>query len=209
MAALLFLFSQKAAAQIEIGLKVSPSLTYLRTSAPAAFNLQSEGSKVGIGFGVVADYFFGTNYAFSSGLLFNSKGGSISVQPDGAGKMEQEVGLHYIEIPLALKLYTNEIATDTRVYFMAGGSLNTLVGARIDGEKADAEGDKYTKQFNLFEFGALLGAGAELQMGPSTKIFGGLSYHHGLTNVDDNLSKGNSNVEIKNSGFSLDLGIKF
>lgn len=211
--AISFLGAQEASAQVEIGVKVSPSITYQRFVAPKELNLKSDGASVGIGFGVIADYFFGTNYAFHSGVVFNVKGGSFTSQyTDEFGnnvKFESENSLHYIEIPLALKLYTNEVAPDIRAYFTAGGTLNTMVGARIDGEKVDDEGEKYTKQFNLFEVGAIVGAGAEWQLGESTKFFGGLTYQHGLTDVNDSVGGEDSKLEVKNSLFSLDFGIKF
>ncbi|WP_197088600.1 porin family protein [Rufibacter radiotolerans] len=217
MATVLFC-SQEAAAQVEIGVKVSPSVTSTRTIAKDQYNFKNEGAGVGFGLGVIADYFFGTNYAFSTGLLYNVKGGEVSYSYKGPNDLDKkpysdDINLQYIEIPVALKLFTNEVATDTRVYFLAGGSLNTLLAAKVNDKKVDNDsGDKFTKRFNTFEIGALLGAGVEWQLGESTKVFGGLSYQRGLTDVDDDFYSGifeDNKVELKNNTFSVDLGLKF
>ncbi|MBC3540462.1 porin family protein [Rufibacter sediminis] len=218
--AALFCFSQEASAQVEIGVKVSPSVTSTRTIAKDQYNFKNDGAGVGFGLGVIADYFFGTNYAFSSGLLYNVKGGEVAYNytqnVDGVTTNKSgsdDINLQYLEIPLTLKLFTNEVAPETRLYFQAGGSLNTMLAAKVNDKKVeDSSGDKYTKRFNTFEIGAVLGAGAEWQLGQSTKVFGGLSYHRGLTDVDDNYYSGtfgDKKVELKNNSFALDFGIKF
>jgi len=216
--AFFFLSAQDAAAQVEIGIKVSPSIASTRTIAQSKYNLKSDGASGGFGFGVIADYFFGVNYAFSTGLLYNIKGGDVaynySESIDGTTTVksaEDALSLHYLEVPLSLKLFTNEVAPDVRVYFQAGGSLNAMLAGRVNGDKVDSYGDKYTKRFNLFEIDGLLGAGAEWQLGQSTKLFGGLSYHHGLTDIDSFYEEelGDSKIELKNSTFAIDFGIKF
>jgi hypothetical protein len=55
------------------------------------------------------------------------------------------------------------------------------------------------------------GAGVEYQLGQSTKLLAGISYHHGLIDFDRYFerNRGFSDVNIKNSVFALDLGLKF
>jgi hypothetical protein len=216
----LLAFSEQAAAQIEIGVKISPSVASTRTIAKDQYNFKNEGARVGFGMGIIADYFFGTNYAFSTGLLYNVKGGEVSYdfsQTTGSTNTrisgQDDINLQYLEIPVSLKLFTNEIAPDTRLYFQAGTSLNTMLAAKVNDKKVDNDtGDRFTKRFNTFEIGALLGAGAEWTLGESTKLFGGISYHRGLTDVDNDYYSSvfsDTKVELKNSSFALDFGIKF
>lgn len=209
-------------AQVEIGLKVSPSLGYNRFTNPKDTKLVSEGTRVHFGGGIVLDYFFGENYAFATGLELMGKGGNMSYAysfTDAAGNNvnrisseKLEFGLQYLQVPVTLKLFTNDVAPDTRVYFQVGGELGGLIGARIGGEKTDANGNKFSKRFNTPEAGALLGAGAELQMGKSTKVFGGLSYHHGLTDISDKTflpEIESRDIKFQNSYFCFDVGMKF
>ena len=216
-----------ASAQVEIGLKVSPSITSLRTESRSEQNFQNDKSKLSIGGGLIVDYFFGQNYAFSTGFLLTGKGGTISynnyqaIDPNDPLLPErtstQKIGLQYLEVPVTVKLYTNDVATDTKLYFQVGGSANVAVASRINGNKfyddpATAEGEtKALKHFIFPDAALLLGVGAEYQVGQSTKLLAGISYHRGLVNIDryfDN-TRGFDGVTIKNNEVALDLGIKF
>ena len=211
-----------ASAQFEIGLKVSPSVTSLRAESPADHAFTSDGSQFGFGGGLVVDYFFGENYAFSTGLLLSGKGGSISYKDVASGTsgqplaVKQKFNTQYLEIPLTVKLFTNEIAPATRLYFQVGGSLNVPIGTRINDGKfytdpVTSTENKASDYVYFFDADALAGFGAEYQLAKSTKVFAGISYHRGLVNIDHYFesTRGFKDVTIKNSSFGLDLGIKF
>lgn len=218
-----------ASAQVEIGLKVSPSITSLRADSPSSTaigdNFTSDGNKLSFGGGLVVDYFFGENYAFSTGLLLTGKGGTFSYNETknstGGGNglnftNSLKITTQYLELPLSVKLFTNEITTDTRLYFQVGGSLNVPIGTRVNGEKFYVDPSNNTSvkagdYVKFFDADALAGAGAEYQLGKSTKLFAGLSYHRGLVDIDNYFESTRKfkDVTIKNSGFALDLGIKF
>lgn len=215
---LLFLFAGfTSMAQVEIGLMVSPTISSPRFIAEDKYNFKNEGGKLGLGVGVIADYFFSQNYAFSTGVVYRSKGGELSysyTREDNGTTLttqgQDDNSLQYIELPVSLKLFTNEIAPGTILYFQVGASLNTKVSAKVNDEKV-INGEKVSKRFSIFEADAILGGGAEFQMGESTKLFAGLTYHRGLSNIDDYYRDvlGDDNIGIKNSGFSLDVGVKF
>jgi hypothetical protein len=218
-----------ASAQVEIGLKVSPSITSLRADSPSGTavgaNFASDGSQLGFGGGLIVDYFFGENYAFSTGLLLTGKGGTITYNETknstGGGngldfKNSLKITSQYLEVPVSVKLFTNEVTTDVRLYFQVGGSLNVPIGTRVNGEKfyidpsnnASIKASDYVK---FFDADALAGFGAEYQLAKSTKVFAGLSYHRGLVDIDSYFESERKfkDVTIKNSGFALDLGLKF
>lgn len=207
-----------ASAQVEIGLKVSPSVTHLRADSPAAYGFQNNKSKLSLGGGIIVDYFFGENYAFSTGLELTGKGGTISYFDAARNnqRVEQKIGLQYLQVPLTVKLFTNDITTDTKLYFQLGGSLNAAIAGRIDGEKrytdpATRQEVKASKYVIVPDAGLRAGFGVEYQLGQSTKVLAGLSYHRGLLNIDNYFGdeRGFKDVELKNSEFALDLGIKF
>jgi len=210
-----FLMTSAAFAQWEIGLKLTPSIAGNRVVAPDNFNFKNLNAKTHFGGGVIADYFFTENYAFSTGLIYNARGAGVSYNytPATGARLQgsDEFSIQYLEIPVTLKLYTNDIATDTKVYFQAGGSLDPRISAKVNNDKLDANDNKNTKHFNFMDISVLIGAGAEKQVGESTKVFGGLSYHRGLADIDNYYEDqfGTKNIEIKNSYFALDLGLKF
>lgn len=201
-------------AQVEIGLQLSPTISGNRFVAEDRYNFEKENNKLRLGVGVVVDYFFAQNYAFSTGLMYRSKGSEISyTDSDNNGNPfteKDDLSIQYIQLPLTLKLFTNEVAPGTILYFQVGGALNTKVAAQVDNKKV-INGDKVIKRFNIFETDAILGGGVEFELGQSTKIFGGLTYHRGLTNIDDHYKKklGDKNISVKNNGVSVDFGLKF
>jgi hypothetical protein len=209
---LFFVAGFSAMAQVEIGLQISPAIAGNRFVAEDKYGFEKENSSLRLGVGVIADYFFAQNYAFSTGLFYRSKGSEISyLSPDGSSaRLQDDISLQYLAIPVTLKLFTNEVAPGTILYFQVGGSLNTKVAAQVNGKKV-IDGNKVTKRFNIFEADAILGAGAEYQIGQSTKIFGGLTYHRGLTDIDDFYEErlGDKNISLKNNGVSIDVGVKF
>jgi hypothetical protein len=212
-----------AFAQVEIGLKVSPSISYFRASSPSQYNFQGDGAKFSLGGGIFVDYFFGQNYAFNTGLFLTGKGGSYSYHEpisNNSALISQKLAIQYLEVPATIKLFTNEVAPDVRLYFQVGGSIAFPVGSRINGDKyftdpyplGNGGGQTQASDHVLFVDANLIGGvGAEYQLGQSTKLLVGLSYHHGLVNLDRYFekSRGFSDVSIKNSVFALDLGIKF
>lgn len=197
-------------AQIEIGLQVSPTISSNRFVAEDRHGFEKESNNLRLGVGVIADYFFAQNYAFSTGLIYRGKGSEISYITTDPTREKDDLTIQYIELPLTLKLFTNEVAPGTILYFQVGGSLNTKVAAQVDDKKV-INSEKVIKRFNIFEADAILGGGAEFQMGQSTKLFAGLTYHRGLTDIDDFYEErlNDKNISIKNNGVSLDFGIKF
>ncbi|MGV3585994.1 MAG: porin family protein [Adhaeribacter sp.] len=216
LAVLFFLITSTAFAQWEIGIKITPSIATNRVVAPKEFGFKSLNAKTHFGGGVIADYFFRENYAISTGLIYNTRGAGVSyLTPNGSAnqKSSDEFAIQYLEIPVTLKLFTNEIATDMKLYFQAGGSLDPRITAKVNNEKLANNNDKYTRHFNILDISVLLGSGVEMQLGESTKVFGGLSYHRGLIDVDNFYEKrgqfNNNNISIKNTYVALDLGLKF
>ncbi len=210
-----------ASAQVEIGVKISPSITSLRADGPSANPFSGSDSKVGFGGGLIVDYFFGENYAFGTGLFLTGKGGSYTYTELAgtplATSITQKLTTQYIELPATIKLFTNEVAPDVKLYFQLGASVAVPIAARIDGEKffkdpfnGNKETEAYSHVFPV-DANALLGLGAEYQLGSRTKVLAGLSYHRGLIDLDRYFEKerGFKDVNIRNNVFALDLGMKF
>jgi len=132
---------------------------------------------------------------------------------------ESITNLQYLQIPVALKLFTNEVAPDVKLYFVVGGTA----GIKIQEKKIS-----YKDETNLFiepalgkgysfgDVGLLLGAGAEYRLGESTTLFGGLSYNRGLINVPSakgplvwNNKDASGLYDLSLNQISLEMGIKF
>lgn len=190
--------------QVKIGLQVSPGLSFnrVRDEAPAGeFSPSNLGARML--FGVIADYGFQENYFVSSGLFFVPK--RVGIRQEGSNDFREINRLHYLQIPATLKLFTNEVALDTRVYFQVGLTLDVKIL-----EDEIQEDANYIERFRPIDSSVLLGAGAEYRIGYNTILFGGLTYRRGLANVIRNYANPIADgLIVKNDILSLDLGIKF
>lgn len=185
------------AKKIQLGFTASPTFGWMSTSGSET--IKSNGLRTGFTYGVLGDFGFSDNYYFSSGLVVttvNAKVKSLAspVQPNSIYKIQ------YLEIPLTLKLKSNELQ-NSKFYGQFGLDANVKLGA-----KQEVEGDKevdISKNVNLFRLGLIIGGGAEWKVAQNMSILTGLSYNNGFTDVF------NGSEKAKNSFVSLNLGVFF
>src|SRR5699024_4570828 len=117
----LFLILFTANAQTKIGIKVSPLLSVNRVSTDDG-NIAAASDGVGLrfSFGPIVDFFLKENYYFSTGILYTPKRAGISIKDELGIQRSEDYKLQYLQIPAMIKLFTNELALDTRVYFKFG-----------------------------------------------------------------------------------------
>ncbi|CAA9294582.1 MAG: hypothetical protein AVDCRST_MAG56-4993 [uncultured Cytophagales bacterium] len=213
-------------AQVKLGLRLAPGLAVNSVVGDDTFDAaETNGASVRFSAGPIADFFFADNYAISTGLWYTVKRGSFRV-PGGLTDATTNAplgtqtiyNLQMIQIPVTVKLYTNEVAPDIRVYFQLGGTFDAKLA-----EKAKEEDDNILAQlseaqderaaYKPIDIGLYLGAGAEMVLGENTALFGGLNYNRGLVNalgrLDYNGSRINDDLKIRNQLISLEVGIKF
>lgn len=103
--------------KLHLGFLATSSYGWMSTDSK---NISGGGLKAGLGFGIYGDYFFADNYAFSLELLHSTQGYKIDIDSictynnsDGSFKKTGNVELNYrmrsFQIPITLKLRTNEI----------------------------------------------------------------------------------------------------
>lgn len=208
--------------QAKIGLRFAPTISFNSIDGEGIYeDVENNGSSIRFSAGLVTDFFFADNYAFSTGAWYTIKrfsiGGSIPDGANGVRPANSNYNLQYLQIPAALKLYTNEISPDLRVFFILGGTFDLKLA-----EKEKDEDNNWLYQlseiedknaFRPVDAGILLGAGVELQLGSNTGIFGGLNYNRSLANALSNIEytgeRISDDLKVKNSYLSLEIGLKF
>jgi hypothetical protein len=191
-----------AQAQVKLGVQLSPTLSFNRIDDDEALiGTNNDGVGGRLMAGILADYMFQENYYVSSGLFFTPKRVGLKTSTNS---VEEAYRLHYLQIPATIKLFTNEIALDTRVYFQAGFTLEIKILEDNISDDANLITD-----FKPIDSSLLLGTGVEHQFGYSTIVFGGFSYRRGLVNVVKSTDATLGDLIIKDDLFSLDLGVKF
>lgn len=202
-------------APVRLGFLARPSLTWLTADNR---ELDSKGVKPGFSFGLMVDMMLGgnANYAFSTGLLYNmADGGKLNysslqqfTSTDSVTQSLTDVKLNfqYLEIPLTLKLKTNQIGYMT--YF---GQLGLQCGVKLSAKRSGEhqskrdpetvkliEKENYNNETRLFNAGLLVGIGAEYNISGSTNILFGVTYFRGFTNVlKGNVYEVNENGEVE------------
>lgn len=193
-------------AQVRIGLQLNPTISSNRVETLSnTVNVSNDGSKLRFKFGPVVDIPVSETYYFSTGLLYAPKQGALKILDATTGVTSAELyNLQYLQIPLALKLFTNEIFLDTRLYF----SLGALAEIKIH-EEADKKEYVAIEKFRIVDTSLLLAAGVEYNIGLNTTLFGGLSYNRGLINAITDHFALDEDITMKNDLISIDLGVKF
>lgn len=186
-------------AQTKLGLKLSPVIGSNRVTNEAQ-DVENDGSALKLSIGLVVDKPLSDTYFLSTGLVYIPK--RAAFQTDSA--TAEEYTIQYLQIPTTLKLFTNEVAPDIKVFFQVGTALEF----KVFDEPKDPDFEVIQK-FNPIDFGVILGTGIEYEAGGSTTIFGGISYQRGLINSVNETVAGADDLQIRNTILSIDLGVKF
>lgn len=219
---LLFCLSVAGYAQPKIGLRFAPNISINSVQGEGIFsNTVRNHATMRFSAGPIADFFFHDNYAFSTGLWYTVKSsaikGNISTAGSTTAPASSFYNLQYLQVPITVKLYTNEVATDLRVYFQLGGTLDFKIAEKAKDREnnfiyREAEASDRVA-YKPFDIGLLLGAGAELFMGQHTALFGGIGYNRGLVNslgrVEYQGSKINNDLKLTNNVIYIEVGLKF
>lgn len=199
---LLLLSTFPAFSQFKIGVKVAPVLSTGRVvSQDSTQEWTRFSSAPRIIVGPFVDIIFAENYFFNTGILFAPK--RFSVAPANATTPDVR-NVQYVQVPLSLKLYTDEFRLDTRLYIQMGG----VAEIKVADEDLEASVD-YLPELNLFDGSLLFGGGVEYRWGYNTTLYGGLTYQRGLFNVISGAYALTAPYNFKSDLIGLDLGVKF
>ena len=193
--------------QVTIGLRLSPVSCMARVkdlNNADSVTFSNNGSGVRFAIGPTFDFKFGENYAFSTGAWYLSSRAGMTTDYYGI-KSKDVVSLQSVQIPFTFKVYTNEIATDLKLYFQLG-ALGTINFYEKFKESDPALVGPYHNKYHLIDVSLYMGAGLSYKIGESNALFAGFYYSRGLMNVmngkTDPLTKQNYN---KNAKYNMDL----
>jgi hypothetical protein len=172
---------------------------------PTSKGMTSGDGQAGFGYGLMFDYNLSDNYAISTGLDINYRGGSLVfdgnlISSDTSHKIlagATKINLQYLEIPLQLKMKTKAIGYFT--YFAAfGGSLGFALSrtgsyALYQGKPvtpsinnisiADDKLDKYT---NPVAVSLIINIGTEYNISGKTSLVGSLFFNNSFVDILSN-----------------------
>ena len=205
------IISIQAQSPVKFNVQVDPQFAWFKSDDNA---VEPDGSIFHMQVGLQMDYFFAENYAFVVGVginnlggnllysdstEFSSKGDILLVEPNQSVKMN----LQYIDIPIGLKLKTEELGYAT--FFLQLG-FNPMININAKASTDDGAMDKedIRESIHLFNLGYHAGLGVEYQLGGSTALIGGLRWSAGLTDVTDN-----DRANVKTNAVTIHIGVLF
>ena len=224
--------------KVRFGFAASPIFSWLQ---PDGQYLEHESTRLGLQYGVIADIIIDQNskYAFSTGVLIENIGGSVRDQRfhngdtlvTSFGDVKGTYKLQYLNIPLTLKLRTNEIGYLT-YYGQFGLDLGFNLKARRDiegnfnGAAYEEENIDITSDIVPIRTALRVAVGAEYNISGATSLMFGLAWNNGFTNVldfneleadsngdpiftDNGVLRQGSKLKAINNYFSLNLAVFF
>ena len=202
-----FIIGQLSAQDFKIGIKVGPSFSMSRTGTDGPdTSIGRDGNSVELLLGAFADIRFKENYYFHTGVNYATKETRITVTDPGiaGGEVSERYAHEYLQLPLLLKLYTNEVVLDTRIYFNFG----LIPEIRLSTSNEDVS-TVLIEDFKSFDLAGNIGGGVEKNLGPSTRIFAGVNFNLGFLNMIKNQSLLVDPINVKSNLLALEIGIKF
>ena len=200
---------------LRFGLTASPEFTFARILPD---NVTSNGLTVGLAYGLLLDLSIDNNerYAFHTGFIHKLTGLNLEVAVKDANDSivrtdTRKLKIQYIEIPLTIRLRTNEIGYIT-YWGQFGFTPGINVSARMDQESTDQspmqnfKNQKIGGDIGFANLSLTFGGGIEYSVSSSTQLLAGLYYDNGFTNV---YSPDDINDKISLRSLGLRLGVLF
>ncbi len=203
---------------LRLGLHFSPNLGYL---SPETRSYENDGVSLGYSYGLISDFSITENYYVGSGLFISHFGGKVNMPgTEIINDDEVEVthwrsyNLQYLNIPLTLKLLTNEIGYTTFL-----GQFGVGLGANIGAKGEDKFfADNYERIDNdpdiksdiaFLRASLIIGGAIEYSLAENASIIIGIEYNNGFTNLitskPDNVDK----HSITTNYIQLTFGVMF
>lgn len=191
---------------IRFGFQLSPNLTWINSNDNT---INREGTNVGLRLGVMGEYYFSERYALTGGLGFAfGQGGSLIHETGGNFFTESELStpnlnvgqkplpdgvelgyqIQYIEIPLGLKMRTDEIGylryfAEIPIFTLGFRAQSKGAITASDINEEDLDINKDVTPINL-SWG--VGAGIEYSITSNAVLVAGIYYNQSFIDITDN-----------------------
>ena len=216
--------------KMKIGFKFSPGIMINYVESAKNFKgFDSNGANIRLSVGPVMDMYITDKYAFSTGLLYTVKSVNYTMHGnfydnelfkmnpltvDEVRGTEANFNLQYLQLPLTMKIFSDQIVEDTPLFLQFGGTLDLKIAEKALDKPRNAL-FQYQERlassqsiFALGDIGLLIGIGGEKSLNRGgDAFFFGIQYQRGLTEINRDRTFGD--LVTKNGAFYLDFGVKF
>lgn len=196
---------------LKFNVEVDPQFSWFRSDDAT---VEPDGSIFHIHAGLNMDYFFAKNYAFVLGVGINNLGGNLLYADSTEFSSKGEIllvepgqsvkqNLQYVDIPVGLKLKTEELGYAT-IFLQLGFNPMINLNAKLSSDEAPYDKEDIKGSINIFYLGYHTELGVEYKLGGSTALIGGLRWSSGFTDVTDN-----DRANVTMNAVSIRLGVLF
>jgi len=203
-------FAQEKA--FRFGFHVAPNIGWLK---PDAKGYSSDGPVMGFTWGLIGDFSLTENYFISSGFNLTFNNGKLKYPYAHDTVLNRKYNIKSLEIPLVLKIKTNEFG---KFRYFGKIGLGTSFRLSAKGKDEYTSGSVTMKETNnidsdvrLLRESLIVGAGAEYSLTEDMSAFVGITFDNGFTNILKGKNTVNTSVDqyaITNY-FELNVGILF
>jgi hypothetical protein len=159
----------------------------------------NDGVRFGYGYGFMAEFALAPNIVIASGFDVMYGSGKMKLSDtlfsydnmtDKLSNINSIYKIQYLQIPITLKMRTNEI-NYFRYYMRVGGSLGLRIGTKYTEEISAQDNsfifrtydnEKANNRISLFRATFDIGAGIEYSLGGTTALLAEIYFNNGLTN---------------------------
>jgi len=202
------------------GFKAGPNLGWMK---PDTKGYESTGIKPGFTWGFIADFYLMENYGIATGfdVVFLNGGLEMPHMTTSGGDtmtgvLKRDYKLKYIQIPVTLKMKTNELGK-FKIFGQIGLGTNFLIGAKADDEFTSGSSTREETDKDIYEDitfmreSLILGAGVEFSLGGSTSLFAAFMFNNGFMDVLKGMNTLDPTLNNKATSnyLSFEVGIVF
>lgn len=205
----------------QFGFKIAPNMGWVK---PNAEEYTRDGLKGGFNWGFVGEFYLMENYALNTGfnVLYlnggyeypykqNTVGGASVI-----GLLNRELHAKYIQLPIILKMKTNDF-DGLRFYGEMGFGLGFLVDAKADDRFTVAnnlvfsDNTDVSNEYRFTRESLILGAGVEYPLGGSTFITAGIRFDNNFIDILKDQNTVDTSVEQKaiSNFIEIQIGLLF
>lgn len=194
------------AQDVRLGVTFAPTISFNQGTLTAdnqADNLDGGASGLRFIFGLVSDFnLIDEKVYFSTGLVYLTK--TAGLDGEFRGLTDNKYNLQYMQVPITLKLFTNEVMPGARVFFQLGGGLELKLSEKVKTENNTNNEDPI--DFQVIDVPLILASGIEFDLGENL-LYGSLGYQRGLINAAKKVDEGK--LVIRNQLLTINVGFFF
>ena len=220
----LFLFSfhlkaQEKSKPFDFSIRIGPNISWMKSNSDA---VNMGGAIIGFSWGALFEFPLKDNFSLASGFNIHFSGGKV----DYTGLYQtipviinERYTMKYLELPLMIKIKTNEV-NGVLYYGQLGLGSSFRLNSRVDRTFRRLPSSSIPSTFdrenlnsdNLTSFireSLLIGIGGQYALQENLKLFGGLNFNNGFTDI---LKKGpynDSDPKVIANFVEVNVGLYF